>query len=98
MSDRDCPNCIHKKELGCEVWNCKFEPKISSLSRQDTISEIEEMKGAPWNDQRQEQALDEAIKALTQIDYIEQILNNSNSTPADIVYEVTYIIDGEVEK
>lgn len=24
---RDCENCIHHKDGGCEVWECKFEAK-----------------------------------------------------------------------
>ena len=24
---RDCENCIHHKDGGCEVWECKFEEK-----------------------------------------------------------------------
>ena len=24
---RDCENCIHYKDEGCEVWECKFEAK-----------------------------------------------------------------------
>lgn len=25
--ERDCDKCIHKKENGCESWDCKFESK-----------------------------------------------------------------------
>ena len=25
--ERDCKNCIHHSDEGCEVWDCSFEPK-----------------------------------------------------------------------
>jgi hypothetical protein len=25
--ERDCENCVHRKENGCEVWDCAFEQK-----------------------------------------------------------------------
>ena len=25
--ERDCEHCSHKKENGCEVWDCQFEEK-----------------------------------------------------------------------
>ena len=25
--DRDCPNCKHKVNGECQVWNCRFEQK-----------------------------------------------------------------------
>ena len=35
MSDeRNCPNCIHKKEHGCEMWECDYSPKDDCISRQ----------------------------------------------------------------
>lgn len=34
------------------------------LTRSEAIDELREMKGAPWNDQRQEKALDIAINSL----------------------------------
>lgn len=27
--ERKCDECIHKKEKGCEKWNCEFEPKYA---------------------------------------------------------------------
>lgn len=27
--ERKCDKCIHKKEKGCEKWNCEFEPKYA---------------------------------------------------------------------
>lgn len=27
--ERECDKCIHKKEKGCEKWNCEFEPKYA---------------------------------------------------------------------
>ena len=24
-ADRDCENCVHHKDNGCESWECKFE-------------------------------------------------------------------------
>ena len=26
-NDRDCEHCVHKKEKGCEVWDCEFEQR-----------------------------------------------------------------------
>lgn len=26
-AERDCDNCKHRKDNGCEVWDCKFEAK-----------------------------------------------------------------------
>ena len=31
MEDRNCEQCMHKKELGCEKWDCEFEPKSNIL-------------------------------------------------------------------
>ena len=30
-NDRDCENCVHKKELGCEKWECSFESKKARM-------------------------------------------------------------------
>lgn len=27
LNDRDCPNCKHKVNGECQVWDCRFEPK-----------------------------------------------------------------------
>ncbi len=39
-NDRDCDNCIHRKENGCEKWDCKFEPKSDCISRQAVLDEL----------------------------------------------------------
>lgn len=26
--ERDCENCAHRKENGCESWECNFVPKM----------------------------------------------------------------------
>ena len=42
-NDRDCPNCIHRKENGCEEWDCKFEPiYIERSVIEDIKAEIKE--------------------------------------------------------
>lgn len=30
--ERDCDNCIHRKEDGCEKWECEFEPKATDAA------------------------------------------------------------------
>lgn len=27
--ERECNKCIHRKKMGCEKWNCEFEPKYA---------------------------------------------------------------------
>lgn len=33
--DRDCDNCIHKKENGCESWDCEFKAVCSRAPEQE---------------------------------------------------------------
>ena len=25
IEERDCEHCVHRKDKGCEKWNCEFE-------------------------------------------------------------------------
>ncbi len=36
---RDCENCIHYKDGGCEVWECKFEAKEEESEDSDEETE-----------------------------------------------------------
>lgn len=49
-NDRDCPNCIHRKENGCEEWDCKFEPKSDYISRQAVKEWLTRWEGYIDND------------------------------------------------
>lgn len=35
MSDRDCATCIHRKETGCESWDCEYEPRENMRGDED---------------------------------------------------------------
>lgn len=39
-TERECDRCIHRKESGCEKWNCQFEPKDDLIRRQDAIDAV----------------------------------------------------------
>ena len=44
MSDeRNCPNCIHKKDHGCEKWECDYSPKDDCISRQAVLNILDDM-------------------------------------------------------
>ena len=40
MNDRDCDNCAHHSDGGCSVWECSFEQKDDTISRQTAIDAI----------------------------------------------------------
>ena len=42
MSDRDCENCKHHTEKGCDSWDCEFEPCEDAVSRQAVLDAIED--------------------------------------------------------
>lgn len=67
MSDRDCENCKHHTEKGCDSWNCEYEQR---MKRKEALEWLYRLKSEiyvympkvwlfPMND-----ALDMAIKAL----------------------------------
>lgn len=33
MTDRNCKECKHKKEKGCELWECRFEQNTDKVLR-----------------------------------------------------------------
>ena len=37
MSDRDCENCKHHTEKGCDSWDCNFE---QGMTREDAIKRL----------------------------------------------------------
>lgn len=37
---RDCENCIHRKENGCEVWECEFSPKKEKAVEEIPYEEV----------------------------------------------------------
>lgn len=40
MSDRDCENCKHHTEKGCDSWDCNFERR---MTREDAIKKLKDI-------------------------------------------------------
>ncbi len=40
--DRDCTNCIHRKENGCESWDCHFQQKGLTEEEVEHFSKLAE--------------------------------------------------------
>ena len=35
ISDRDCEHCKHRHPIGCDVWECTFEPRDEDKDEED---------------------------------------------------------------
>lgn len=40
MTDRNCKECKHKKEKGCELWECRFEQDTDKVLRIKVLQTI----------------------------------------------------------
>lgn len=40
MSDRDCKNCKHHTDKGCDSWDCEFERRIT---RKEAIKKLKDI-------------------------------------------------------
>ena len=82
MSDRDCENCKHHTEKGCDSWDCKFE---QGIKRKEIIEMLKVLK---------EQALkshnDTAIIDVKKDSFIYVMNVTINSLEIDERYELEY--------
>ena len=69
--ERECNKCVHRKEHGCEKWDCKFEPyaptreeAIRIIREAFDVMEEEYDSADDWKEEHE--ARDMAIKALEQ--------------------------------
>lgn len=46
MAERKCDTCAHRKEQGCEKWECEYE-ETGYISRQAAIQEILDLPNCP---------------------------------------------------
>ena len=68
---RECNKCVHRKEHGCEKWDCEFEPytptrkeAIRIIREAFDVMEEEYDSADDWEEEHE--ARDMAIKALEQ--------------------------------
>ena len=61
MNDRDCENCKHHTEKGCDSWDCKFERR---MTREEAIEHAKEQLEIFGGEHRE--FIELAIKALEQ--------------------------------
>jgi len=64
---RDCENCKHRKENGCEKWECEFEPKMTIEQAAKWLDAIKEKYihgGDDEMDAKRKEAIDIAIRSL----------------------------------
>ena len=78
MSDRDCENCRHHTEKGCDSWDCIFEPCEDAISRQAVQDYIAKYLSQYLYDDVREavEVIDEYIGELPPVNPTKNIVNN----------------------